>query len=43
MKQTYGVVDRIAGENTRIQLEKGVMSVTESGQSLLGKFTKKPL
>jgi hypothetical protein len=34
VKQTYGVVDRIAGENTRIQLEKGVMSVAESECSL---------
>lgn len=31
VKQATGVVDRVAGENTRIQLEKGVMNVAESG------------
>jgi len=30
VKQATGVVDRVAGESTRMQLEKGVMSVAES-------------
>lgn len=42
VKQASGMVDRYAGENTRIQLEKGVISVAETGSSLLGKLTKKP-
>ncbi|CCA77856.1 hypothetical protein PIIN_00503 [Serendipita indica DSM 11827] len=40
MKQASGVVDKYAGESTRIQIEKGVMTAAQTGSKLLGKFTK---
>ncbi|KAG8836290.1 hypothetical protein FRC17_007440 [Serendipita sp. 399] len=40
VKQATGVVDRVAGEKTRIQIEKGVISAAQTGSKLLGKLTK---
>ncbi len=34
MKQATGVVDKYAGENTRIQIEKGVMTAAQSAYSI---------
>ncbi|KAG8859974.1 hypothetical protein FRB91_005572 [Serendipita sp. 411] len=40
VKQATGIVDRVAGESTRIQIEKGVISAAQTGSKLLGKLTK---